>query len=90
MQKEHSERTKNESISKHQGALFRLASTLDLVLVQEALMSACITNCTFPACSFTVEGQIFLTIWVFGFGSGIFCLSVWRMLISYMRGRVYP
>jgi len=53
-------------------------------------MSMCITNCSFPACSFTVEGQIFLTIWAFGFGSGILCLIAWRAVVGYMRGGSSP
>ena len=38
------QRSRNESISKHQGAFFRLASALDSVLVQEEVKTCFVIN----------------------------------------------
>ena len=35
-------------------------------------MTPCITNCTFLACSFTVEGEIFMELILIGFIFGFF------------------
>ena len=39
-----------------------------------------IEECVYDACSFLVEGQIFLTLILIGFGFGLFCGAVlfWR------------